>query len=262
MTCGDSVPLPRVAPTVYIRDAHLRYSHHTLFAGLNLDLEKGHFTCLLGVSGSGKTSLLRLIAGLIDGTHYSSVQLSCSDAYPLNGRIAWMGQQDLLLPWLTIKDNVLLGTKLRASAVNQHQRQLAQQQLSNIGLLEYADYMPSVLSGGMRQRVALARTLYEDRTVVLMDEPFSALDAITRYKLQTLSAKWLAERTVLLITHDPMEALRLGHCIYVLQGSPAWLAEALYPEGQPPRELQRGDFSNLYTALLQRLEGSPPKASG
>ncbi len=253
---------PSAAPAVHIRDAHLRYTHRALFEGLNLDLAAERFTCLLGTSGSGKTSLLRLVAGLIGSAAlHVSVQISCDDGYPLKGRFAWMGQQDLLLPWLTVIDNVLLGAKLRAT-INPQQRRRAQQQLVNMGLGEYANYLPSALSGGMRQRVALARTLYEDRPVVLMDEPFSALDAVTRHKLQTLSLKWLARRTVLLITHDPMEALRLGHCIHVLQGRPAQPTAALYPEGTPPRELQRGDLSERYAELLQQLAGSDLPASG
>ncbi|MCV5261820.1 ATP-binding cassette domain-containing protein, partial [Escherichia coli] len=93
--------------------------------------------------------------------------------------------------------------------------------LSQVGLADYPDAKPAQLSGGMRQRVALARTLMQDKPLVLMDEPFSALDAVTRHKLQTLAAELLKDKTVVLITHDPQESVRLAHHLYVLQGTPA-----------------------------------------
>ena len=249
------IPSPGKAPAVSVQQATLSYADRLLFKNLNLHLAAAQCTCLLGVSGSGKTTLLRLIAGLTSDVQGSAI-VACDDAHPLPGRIAWMAQQDLLLPWLTITDNVLLGSRLRGESVGPEQRERARIQLANTGLAECAQQLPGELSGGMRQRAALARTLYEDRPVVLMDEPFSALDAITRHRLQTLTAKWLTDRTVLLITHDPLEALRLGHTIYVLQGRPARLGEALHLHGQPPRELEQGDLSTLYPQLLQRLQRS------
>ncbi|NNM56764.1 ATP-binding cassette domain-containing protein, partial [Acidocella sp.] len=109
------------------------------------------------------------------------------------------------------------------------------------------------LSGGMRQRVALARTLYEDRPIVLMDEPFSALDSITRLRIQNLAAELLAGRTVLLITHDPLEACRLGHALFVLSGAPARLGAPLHVPGPPPRAAD--DIALLQTqgALMRTL---------
>jgi putative hydroxymethylpyrimidine transport system ATP-binding protein len=105
----------------------------------------------------------------------------------------------------------------------------------------------------MRQRAALARTLMEDRPVVLMDEPFSALDAITRYRLQDAAAKLLAGRTVMLVTHDPLEALRLGHRIHVMAGRPARLDDALGPSGDPPRDPRDPEILKLQAELLTRL---------
>ena len=135
-----------------------------------------------------------------------------------------MAQQDLLLPWLPVVDNVLLGYRLRGAAGPSCAAcaSAATQLLARVGLERPgAAPCPATLSGGMRQRAALARTLMEDRPIVLMDEPFSALDAITRHRLQDLAAELLAGRTVLLVTHNPLEALRLGHRLYVLGGRPA-----------------------------------------
>lgn len=237
--------LPRIS--VQVRDARLRFAGESLFDGLAVDLAAGEWTCLLGPSGVGKTSLLRLIAGLGAG---AGGQVSCGDGAPLAGRAAYMAQQDLLLPWLSAVDNVLVGYRLRGAAADATR---ARRLLERVGLAGRADDLPRTLSGGMRQRVALARTLIEDRPVVLMDEPFSALDAITRFELQALAARLLAGRTVLLVTHDPLEALRLGHRIHVMYGRPARLDTALAPAGAPPREVTDPALLALQGELLTRL---------
>ena len=118
----------------------------------------------------------------------------------------------------------------------------------------FDDAFPLMLSGGMRQRVALARTLMENRPVVLMDEPFSALDALTRVHLQTLASHLLRNCTVVLVTHDPWEALRLGHSIYILGGVPAKLGNPICPPGIPPRDTSDSNLSKLSHHLLNQLE--------
>ena len=140
-----------------------------------------------------------------------------------------MGQQDDLLPWLTVQGNVMLGARLRGEIAGSRRRRGA----ARAGRADRrsGDQRPATLSGGQRQRAALARTLMEDRPVVLMDEPFSALDAITRARLQVLAAQLLAGRTVLLVTHDPLEALRLGHRIHVMAGQPARIEPPILPAG-------------------------------
>ncbi len=236
---------PRLS--VQVRDARLRIGGESLFDGLDVRLGAGEWTCLLGPSGVGKTSLLRLIAGL--GADVGG-QVTCGDGAPLAGRAAYMAQQDLLLPWLSVVDNVLLGYRLRGAAGDPAR---ARRLLRRVGLGGQADDLPRTLSGGMRQRAALARTLIEDRPVVLMDEPFSALDAITRFELQALAARLLAGRTVLLVTHDPLEALRLGHRIHVMYGRPARLDSALTPAGAPPRQVTDPALLALQGELLTRL---------
>ena len=118
------------------------------------------------------------------------------------------------------------------------------------------------LSGGMRQRAALARTLMEDRAIVLMDEPFSSLDTLTRMRLQELAAGLLQMRTVLLVTHDPMEALRLGERIHVMSGRPARLDQPLVPPGKPPRDPTSEMLISLHRDLLMRLRAAQAAPAG
>ena len=218
-----------------------------VLAPMTLDVMGGRVTALLGPSGSGKSTLLRLAAGLLAAPG----AVTADDGLPLAGRIAWMAQQDLLVPWRDALGNVLLGQHLRGERPDADR---ARALLSAVGLSP-ADgaKMPTALSGGMRQRVALARTLMEDRPVVLMDEPFSAVDAPTRHRLQDLAARLLAGRTVLLVTHDPLEALRLSDRILVLQGRPAAPAEVAVPDGAPPRPARDGALLDAQAALLERL---------
>ncbi|MDD2794290.1 ABC transporter ATP-binding protein [Acidocella sp.] len=216
-------------PGILVRDLSLNFGGVTVFEGLGFEIAARKFTALLGPSGVGKTTLLRIIAGL---EAPATGQVAASDGAPLAGRIAYMAQQDFLLPWASALRNVMLGATLRGA---KPEPERALHLLERVGLGGQAKALPQTLSGGMRQRVALARTLYEDRPIVLMDEPFSALDSITRLRIQNLAAELLAGRTVLLITHDPLEACRLGHALFVLSGTPARLGAPLHVPGPPPR---------------------------
>jgi putative hydroxymethylpyrimidine transport system ATP-binding protein len=247
---------PATGLALLVRSARLSYRGDVLFDDLSVTLEGGLWTCVLGPSGVGKSSLLRLIAGLERAG--GATVVSCSDGQPLAGRFAYMAQRDLLLPWLSAIDNVLFGYRLRGT-VDRAARERAFALLRGVGLGGREHDRPAALSGGMRQRVALARTLMEDRPVVLMDEPFSALDAITRYRLQDLAAELLAGRTILLITHDPLEALRLGHRIHVMAGRPAALDQAMdlrsgaTAGAAPPRDVAEPAVLKLQGELLHRL---------
>ncbi len=234
-----------------VRTARLVYDGRVLFDNLGVTLAGGQWTCLLGPSGVGKTSLLRLLAGLAPVDEGTTVV--CDDGGPVAGRAAYMAQQDLLLPWLTVLENVTLGSRLRSARL---ERGRAIELLERVGLADRSEDLPASLSGGMRQRVALARTLMEDRPIVLMDEPFSALDAITRLRLQSLAAELLRDRTVLLVTHDPLEALRLGDRIHVMAGQPARLDEALVPPGSPPRDPTDPNLLAQQAELLERLSAA------
>lgn len=160
-----------------------------------MTIPAGQWTVLLGRSGCGKTTILRYLAGLLDEQVKWQGELTATDGIALHERIAYMAQQDLLLPWLNVLDNVCLSSRFSNSNSNSAaQKKRASQLLKQVGLADYVFAKPDQLSGGMRQRVALARTLMQDKPVVLMDEPFSALDAVTRHKLQTLSATLLKEK--------------------------------------------------------------------
>ncbi|MEZ8549707.1 ABC transporter ATP-binding protein [Vibrio cyclitrophicus] len=243
---------------VQLSNATLRYrdSEHATLSGLLLSLKAGKWTVLLGRSGCGKTTVLRYLAGLLDDKVEWQGTLATSDELPLTERIAYMAQQDLLLPWLSVIDNVCLSHRFQNSAdkhKNIEHKNQALELLISVGLADYADAMPDQLSGGMRQRVALARTLMQDKPVVLMDEPFSALDAVTRHKLQSLACELLRGKTVVLITHDPQEAVRLADNLYVLQGTPASAHSLSVPHTSTPRVLD-GECAELQQAILEQLE--------
>ncbi|CAM3737937.1 ABC transporter ATP-binding protein [Parendozoicomonas haliclonae] len=245
---------------VHLHKVGLAYGDLQVFQQLDLSLKAGQWTCLLGGSGVGKTTLLRMVAGLVDQSDIRvEGRVTCDDGQPLAGRIAWMSQQDSLLPWATVLDNITIGERLRTrkflrrSRLSSEALDRAHHMLELVGLDEKARVLPQNLSGGQRQRVALARTLFEDRPVVLMDEPFGALDAITRLNLQDMACDLLAGKTVMLITHDPLEALRLGHAVYHLRGHPAQLTDAITPPGKIPRSLDNAELMTLQGVLLDRL---------
>lgn len=240
--------------SVELTAASIQYQNSSkpTFHNLDLLLPANSWTCLLGPSGCGKTSLLRLLAGLVDERHHIQGDIRCSDNQSLTHRISYMAQQDLLLPWLNVLDNVCLKARLTSKKVSRQTRQKAQLLLKELHLENIETAFPDQLSGGMRQRVALARTLMQDTPVVLMDEPFSALDAITRYKLQNLAAKVLKDRTVLLITHDPQEALRLSDQLYLFNKQQQ-LSPLELPSSQTPRVID-GELSDYQQRLLNIMQ--------
>ncbi len=212
-----------------------------VFSRIDLVLNPGTWTCLLGASGIGKSTVLRMFAGLADNVSFEG---TITDP----GRVALMAQQDLLLPWLSVLNNVLVGARLRGERPD---RARAQEVLDQVGLSNHANKKPMALSGGQRQRVALARTLMEDCQVVLLDEPFSALDALTRTQMQDLTAELLQGRTVLLVTHEPGEAVRLGQTILIMTRS--GLIEVATPSGKIPRPVDAADVLQTQADLLKQL---------
>jgi len=219
-----------------------------IFRDLDLAIPGGRTTCILGPSGCGKSTLLKIIAGTPHYAFSGSVRFEEG----ADAAVSWMSQNDLLLPWFTLLDNVLLGARLRGE-LSESRRKKALALIREAGLAGYEDKLPAALSGGMRQRGALLRTLMEERPVILMDEPFSALDALTRVRLQNLAARLTVGATVVLVTHDPMEALRLGHNIIVLGGTPVQVLETIEPAGLPPREPGDPTLAALHAGLLKRL---------
>jgi len=241
---------PLQAPAIVFDRVGLDFSGKPLFRDLSLRLEGGQSTCILGPSGCGKSTLLKLIAGSTALPYSGAIYL---DTTPPGGQqVAWMGQNDLLLPWLTLLENVLLGARLRHE-LTETRRHRAVTLIHEAGLTWYEQALPNALSGGMRQRAALLRTLMEGRPVLLMDEPFSALDALTRFRLQNLAARLTKGATVILVTHDPLEALRLADRIIVLAGAPVQIAEILELGGGAPRDPGDPAVTSRYPHLLSLL---------
>lgn len=240
------------APNVVLENVSFAYNGKEIFRDLNFTVESSLWTCLIGPSGCGKSTLLRLISGsLREGL---SGEIRFGDIGRRSGLAAWMAQKDLLLPWLTILENICLGARMRGE-MSPETRKKGLSMLQDAGLGDCAGSLPAELSGGMRQRAALLRTLMEARPVILMDEPFSALDALTRLKLQDLAADMVNGATVLMVTHDPLEALRLGHRIFVMTDRPARLSPVMIPPGSPPRKPGDPAIVSLQAELLERLEG-------
>ena len=244
---------------VEVLDLTLAFEQQPLFVDFNFNLLQGEWTALLGRSGVGKSTLLRAIAGL-ENSAISQGEI----CYPQADKIAWLAQQDSLYPWLSIIDNVQLEQHLKGQKSTQS-RQKAKHLLSAVQMTDHLHKRCYQLSGGQRQRVALARTLMQQADLILMDEPFSALDAVTRLQLQDLACELLADKTVLLITHDPQEAIRLADRIYTLTDPSQPLAEPLFPQGQKPRCLTQNNQSVLQQKLFARLlhtDNSVSKDSG
>lgn len=215
-----------------------------LFGAIDFQLPTADWTALLGPSGVGKSTVLRLIAGLDTGVRFEG-------SVRRDAPVALMAQDPGLIPWLDVTGNVMLGPKLRGDDPDLDR---AASLIASVGLHDRATAFPDRLSGGQKQRVALARTLYEARPLVLLDEPFSALDARTRAQMQELSAELLEDRTVLLVTHDPAEAARLGDRIVLL--THAGLQDQPTPGPRAPGTARPFDAPEVMAnaaALLRRM---------
>ena len=213
---------------------------------LSLTVTPGEFVCLIGASGCGKSTLLNLVAGL-DAP--SSGEISTGGQ-----RVALMFQEPALFPWLTAARNVELA--LRAGGVSKNERrQRAADLLDVVHLGGFAGKRPHELSGGMRQRVAMARVLAQDVDVLLMDEPFGAQDAMTRDLLHDELERICAERTltVLFVTHNVREAARLGDRVVVLSSRPGKVIEEYQVPRKGPRRMDSPEVSELAATLTDRL---------
>jgi putative hydroxymethylpyrimidine transport system ATP-binding protein len=242
------------APDIYFKgsaEIERDGENRVLFRDLELNITANEITCLLGASGVGKSTILRLIAGLDTGAKFTG-DITASDQKEISSRIAYMAQGGELFPWLSVIDNVMLGAKLRGEKSDETR---ALNVIDKVGLSGHINKKPAKLSGGEQQRVSLARTLMEDRSIVLLDEPFSALDAKTRSEMQELAGDLLSNHTVLLVTHDPFEAARLGNCIQVM--TPQGLQQVKVPDSSPVRADDDDDTLACQGRLYRLLrEGS------
>ncbi|WP_309126990.1 ABC transporter ATP-binding protein [Microbacterium sp.] len=238
---------PLVAPAVRISHVTKRYgAGPVVLDDVSLDIAPGEFICLLGASGCGKSTLLNLIAGLEPIT-------SGAIETPAGGS-AVMFQEAALMPWLTARRNVELALRLRGVPRGER-RSEAERLLSTVNLAEAADRRPHELSGGMRQRVALARALAQDRSVLLMDEPFAALDAITRDLLhEELERVWRATgRTIVFVTHNVREAARLGQRVILLSSRPGRVAGEWRVANTAGRRIESPEVAALATEITAEL---------
>lgn len=232
---------------IQIRDLSITYADKPVLEKLSHRFTGEKWHIILGRSGVGKTTLLHAIAGLLEPSAEVRGTIDDGNGRTLSGQIALMTQESDLLPWLSVRENTLLGARVRRM---KRSFARAEKLLAACGLAAHLNKRPALLSGGERQRVALARTLMEERPIVLMDEPFSALDALTRFKLQAFTVDMLAGKTVLMITHDPAEALRLADRLYVLDRT---LVRSALPPGTPPRRFDTQDLAKYQQTLLEAL---------
>jgi NitT/TauT family transport system ATP-binding protein len=213
---------------------------------LTLTVRPGEFVCLIGASGCGKSTLLNMVADLDSAT---------SGLVDTGGkRVSIMFQEPALFPWLTARKNVELAMQAR-DVPKQQRRQRAMELLATVHLADFADKRPHELSGGMRQRVALARALALDSDVLLMDEPFGALDAMTRDLLHDELERICSERslTVLFVTHNVREAVRLGDRVVVLSSRPGRVIEEYPVERSGPRRIDSVQVAELASTITDRL---------
>jgi ABC-type nitrate/sulfonate/bicarbonate transport system ATPase subunit len=230
-----------------------------VLTGINLAAAPGEFISVLGPSGCGKSTLFNLVVGLLQpdaGTiRIDGVSITDNTGTGNTGAFAYMQQKDLLLPWRTVLGNVLLGPEIegrpRAEA-----RGEAMQLLDQLGLKGFESSYPAQLSGGMRQRAALVRTLLLKKDILLLDEPFGALDAMTRSVMQSILLDiWQQWRqTILLITHDVDEALLFSNRIYVLTARPATVKEEVAVPLPRPRAITDMALIQLKSRLLATLQ--------
>lgn len=232
-----------IALDIHVKEK--RYGARTVLRDVSLQLQEGEVVSLIGASGCGKSSLLSIASGL-DRDFSGEVKLSGKPLHGTSGDIGFIFQEPRLFPWLTVAQNVAFDSNHAPSS-----RQLVTRLLAEVGLQDHAEALPKQLSGGQAQRAAIARGLFTQPRVLLLDEPFSAVDAFTRMKLQDLLLKVALEHrlTVLLVTHDIDEALYLSDRVVLLDGS---LTE--FHPSAAPRKRGDVDAAQLKAAILNSLQ--------
>ncbi|HYC45177.1 MAG TPA: ABC transporter ATP-binding protein [Burkholderiales bacterium] len=244
----DFLAIRDVNKTFQIGDERVEALHH-----VNLVINKGELVCLIGASGCGKSTLLRIIAGF---EQPSTGHVDIYD-HPVSGPGSDRGmvfQDYALFPWLTVRENIAFGPKqkgLPAAKV----REIAGEYLNMVGLTPFADRFPSQLSGGMKQRVAIARVLANEANILLMDEPFGALDALTREQLQDeLLQIWARTGvTVIFVTHSVEEATLLADRVVVMSAGPGRIDADIKVDLERPRDVSSAAFNEIRRGLTQHL---------
>ena len=228
-----------------------RTGHTVALQDINLNIFAGEFFCIVGPSGCGKTTLLRILAGL-ENASSGVIDLKRTDANrPLNSMVF---QEQSVFPWMSVRDNVAYGLRLRG-VPKQVRNALANQYIDMIGLSKFADAYPHQLSGGMKQRVSVARAFANDPEILLMDEPFGALDEQNRIILQQeLIRIWEeSKKTTVFITHSIDEALCLGDRILLLSANPGSVKEIIPVDIERPRDIASMRTTLHYNTLYRRI---------
>jgi NitT/TauT family transport system ATP-binding protein len=257
-----------IAPSLVVSDLCHAFdapdgSRTLIFDRLNFTVTRGGIVAIVGRSGAGKSTLFNLISGLL-APQSGNISLA-PRADGTAGRIAYMLQKDLLLPWRTVLQNAVLGIELHR-AVTREDLDRAREMLARYGLVGMADAYPHALSGGMRQRVALTRTLLVDPTLVLLDEPFSALDYETRLMLEddVMALRENSGTSVVLVTHDIEEAIAMSDSVIVLGGRPARVEQDILIELTlpGPRDAitarEAPEFRNYHAQIWGALRSPAP----
>ncbi|MCB0828094.1 MAG: ABC transporter ATP-binding protein [Solirubrobacterales bacterium] len=231
----------------------------TALRDVSIEIGEGEFVSIVGPSGCGKSTLFNIIAGLVAPSS-GRVLLDGDQPDDLLGRVGYMPQRDMLMPWRTVLDNTTLGLELNGVRKKKaHQQALAE--FERFGLAGFEKQWPAKLSGGMKQRAALLRTFLAGRELMLLDEPFGALDALTRAEMQQwLLDVWQEDRkTILFVTHDVEEAVYLSDRVYVMSGRPGGISLDVEVDLPRPRRAEvtmDPAFLDLKQKLLKPLEAA------
>ncbi|HEY3218296.1 MAG TPA: ABC transporter ATP-binding protein [Candidatus Limnocylindria bacterium] len=234
-----------------VRELRKRYGDLPVLGGIELDVAPSEIVAVVGPSGCGKSTLLRLVAGL-DTRYHGEIRVGEEIVCGPHPAVGLVFQEPRLFPWLDVADNVAFGLRERAS---ERSRALVSDALEAVDLTAFASALPKELSGGMAQRVALARSLVTEPQVLLLDEPFSSLDAFTRMRLQDhLLAAWARYRpTLLLVTHDLDEAVYLADRVVVLGERPGRVVDVIPVAPPRPRDRRDPALAALRVALLEAV---------
>jgi ABC-type nitrate/sulfonate/bicarbonate transport system ATPase subunit len=247
--------MPVSTAKLYVDDVSMTFATRAgtfeALAPITLSIPTGRFVSLIGPSGCGKSTIFNIIAGLLEPTG-GRVLIDAVDATGTIGRVGYMLQKDLLLPWRTVLDNAILGMEIQGVPLRQA-RERALPLLQRYGLSGFEHLYPNALSGGMRQRAALLRTLLFDTDLILLDEPFGALDAQTKLQMQ----EWLMQlwsdfgKTVLFVTHDVEEAIYLSDEVHVMATRPGRIIETI-PVNLPRPRARTTALAPEFLAIKER----------
>ncbi|WP_422370821.1 ABC transporter ATP-binding protein [Hoeflea sp.] len=247
-------------PKLELRGVSRDFGETLALAPTDLTVRPGEFVSVVGPSGCGKSTMFNIVAGVLRPS-LGSVLIDGRDVTGRAGYVGYMLQKDLLLPWRTVLDNIVLGALMKGGA-SRAQREEGVELATRYGLGDFINHYPSALSGGMRQRVALMRTLAMHRDVMLLDEPFGALDSQTRLAMQQwLLSVWKREkRTIVFVTHDIDEAIFLADRVVVMTPRPGRIHEIIDVPIERPRpvsSLTRPEFIGLKQRILETIYSNP-----